>query len=171
MSKTTVKKALKDLSAEQLREVILELYENRVEAKEFLDYWADPVPEREIEKYKLKISKIFLIGENRPRKSPDFKELKKLLKDFSSLYMDNEQLIEMHLYAMEIYLMWLKTRTKVISQQARYETMSKGIDDMLDIDDTENIFSIRWGRIKEEFEAIFKRGNLRTHRGWRRWLR
>lgn len=171
MSKTTVKKALKDLTADQLRGVILELYDNRTEAKEFLDYWADPDPEREIEKYKLKISKVFLIGENRPRKSPDFKELKKLLKDFSSLYMDNQQLIEMNLYAMEIYLMWLKTRTKVIAQQARYESMCKSLDEMLDMDDTENIFSLRWNRIKDEFDAIFRRGNLKTRRRWRRWLR
>ena len=42
MSKTEVKKYIKELGADSLRQMILDLYSYSSEAKEFLDYHANP---------------------------------------------------------------------------------------------------------------------------------
>lgn len=170
MSKAALKKVLKDMDASQLREVICELYEVRPEAKEYLEFWINPDLPKESEKYKLRIYKLFFISEGRPRKSPDFKELKTQLKYFSTLGVDSECLAELHLYAFEIYSLWLTTRNKVMSHEKRVETYRKDIEAMLDKHGLENIYGLRFQRAIDEFDKIFHRGDLRARRGWRRWL-
>lgn len=65
MSKTTLKKQLKELTREQLIEVMLELYDARKDAREYLEYYVNPDEKKMHEKYKAVITKEFF----RKRKS------------------------------------------------------------------------------------------------------
>lgn len=160
------------MDADQLREVICELYDVRPEAKEYLEFWVDPDVEKEIEKNKIKIFKLFFISEGRPRKSnPDFKEMKKLMKYFSTLYVDAEHQIELKLYAYEIYAMWLHSRNKVSTHESRVETFSREIDEYIEANDLGNTYQLRFRRALDDFNSIFNRGDIIDRRGWRRWLR
>ena len=59
MSKTTLKKFLSELNREQLAEVIIQVYESRKEAREFLDYFANPDEKAALDKYRAVIMKEF----------------------------------------------------------------------------------------------------------------
>ena len=171
MSKTTLKKTLKGMDADQLREVIVELYENRPEAKNYLEYWIDPNPDKVIEEYKKSIFKIFFMSEGRPRKSPDFTELKKLLKYFFTLYLSDEQNIDLKLYSTEIYLLWLQSRNKVMSHEKRATAMCNELSEDIDSYNMTELFGLRYERLNSDFKELFERGDLKSRRGWRRWYR
>ena len=51
MSKTQVKKLLTGMSKEEVIDVVLELYDARKEAREYLDYYANPNEKGELEKF------------------------------------------------------------------------------------------------------------------------
>lgn len=57
MSKTTLRKALNDFEAPELRSLILDLYAKSKDAKEILDFFADPDIARKTEEYKAIITK------------------------------------------------------------------------------------------------------------------
>ncbi len=58
MSKASVKRELKQYSAEQLLELITEIYDTRVlTAREYLDYYVNPDPKTQIEKAEKKITR------------------------------------------------------------------------------------------------------------------
>ena len=42
MSRTTLRKAIKDFDAEELRQLIMDIYARSKEAKEILDFYANP---------------------------------------------------------------------------------------------------------------------------------
>ena len=52
MSKTSLKKLLSELDRDQLAEMIVELYEARKEAREYLEYFVSPDENAMLEKYK-----------------------------------------------------------------------------------------------------------------------
>ena len=52
MSKSSVKKSIKDFEAPQLQELILDLYGKSKEVKEILDFFANPDIEKKSEDYK-----------------------------------------------------------------------------------------------------------------------
>lgn len=52
MSKAQLKKQLSALTKEQIIEVILELYDARKEAKEYLEFYLNPNEDQKLEEYK-----------------------------------------------------------------------------------------------------------------------
>lgn len=76
MSKAALKKALKEIDRDGLAEIICEMYDARPEAKEYLEFWINPDVDKELDKYKQKIFKLFFISEGKPRKSPGFTDIK-----------------------------------------------------------------------------------------------
>ena len=52
MSKATVKKLLRSMSKEDIIEMVIEMYDARKEAKEYLEYYANPDENGKLEKYK-----------------------------------------------------------------------------------------------------------------------
>ncbi|MBD5369018.1 MAG: hypothetical protein HDR83_07140 [Bacteroides sp.] len=84
MSKTTLKKALSQFTPEQLRGLILDIYSKYKDAKEFLDFFADPDIEKTTERYREVLNKEI----NRVyhhRWMPRLSVIKRILKDFSNL--------------------------------------------------------------------------------------
>lgn len=158
------------MSAENLREVILELYDARPEAKEYLEYWVDPDIEKEMEKYQKKIHKIFFISDEKPRKSPDFAEANKLVKYFATLCFEQEKLIELRLYYSEQYAEWMRHRRLVMSQETRATKLLNETYDMIISKALEDTYGIRYDKVTALTSAIFERGDLPTRRGWGRYL-
>ena len=55
MSKVQLKKHLSALNKEQIIEVMLELYDARKEAKEYLEFYLNPNEDEKLEEYKLSL--------------------------------------------------------------------------------------------------------------------
>ena len=84
MSKTTLKKQLKELTREQLIEVMLELYDARKDAREYLEYYVNPDEKKMHEKYKAVITKEFFPQKGRAKGRTSV--CKKAIKEFTTLH-------------------------------------------------------------------------------------
>ncbi len=100
MSKTQLKKELQHMERDQLQELIMELYEARKEAKEYLDFFVDPDIEKMTEKYRATLRKE--IGRvSRGRALPRMTRVRKAVKNFSSFNPGAEYVAEMMTFAIE----------------------------------------------------------------------
>lgn len=84
MSKTTLKKQLNELTREQLIEVMLELYEARKDAREYLEYYVNPDEKKMYEKYRAVIIKEFFPAKGRAKGRTSV--CKKAIKEFTTLH-------------------------------------------------------------------------------------
>ena len=57
MSKATLRKALKDFDAQQMQTLLLDVYSKSKEAKEILDFFAEPDIEKKTEEYRTVLTK------------------------------------------------------------------------------------------------------------------
>ncbi|MDE6717144.1 MAG: hypothetical protein K2J70_03035 [Muribaculaceae bacterium] len=169
MSKAQLKKALAGMEAQEIAEMICELYDARPEAKEYLEYWLKPDIERELEKYKQKLKRLFFTSSGKPRKRPTITSIKKELKYFSSICYDPEMIAELYLHLCEIDLEWLRTRSNPSAG-------AKGTRGNLDMTfqyiegaALEDRYGIRMERLEETLKEEEKRGEGRRGYGWRRW--
>ncbi|MBD5340780.1 MAG: hypothetical protein HDR94_04320 [Bacteroides sp.] len=167
MSKAALKKAIKDMERDSLAEVIMELYESRPEAKEYLEFWLNPDAEAELQKYRKKVFKIFFISEGKPRRSPAFAELKTLTKYFISLGVESEKVADLMLYILECYRDWLANRRYVISHTARFDKLYDETATYIDAAGLEDLYGIRLSRIKETVDDIFENSSRRITSRWR----
>lgn len=99
MSKSSVKKLLKSFTKEQIIDVVMELYDARKEAKEFLEFFAQPNEESKVEEYKRIIEAEFfpLRGDAKLR----FSVCKKAISDFKKLKPSPTALADLMVYYME----------------------------------------------------------------------
>lgn len=171
MSKAKLKKQLKNLDHDGLVEMICELYDARKEAKEYLEFWLDPDPEKELDKCKQKIFKIFFMSEGNPRKSPSVTDVKKVVKGFSSLCFDTERTADLRIRALEIYYMWMNGRRKFMSHQKRVEKLITDTREYMENSGLEDQFTLRLNRIADSIHELFEEGDRPSYRGWRRYLR
>ncbi|MDE6416140.1 MAG: hypothetical protein K2K68_03840 [Duncaniella sp.] len=84
MSKLSVKKAISQFTPEQLRGLILDIYTKYKDAKEFLDFFADPDIEKTADRYREALNKEIYRVHHR-QQSPRISVIKRILKDFSNL--------------------------------------------------------------------------------------
>ena len=84
MSKAKLKKYLQTLSKEQVIEVMLELYDARKEAKEYLEFYLAPDSNAELEKCKKAIRQEFFPTRSFSEK-PSFAKCRKVISDFQKL--------------------------------------------------------------------------------------
>ncbi|MDE6485556.1 MAG: hypothetical protein K2L14_09215 [Duncaniella sp.] len=84
MSKLSVKKAISQFTPEQLRGLILDIYTKYKDAKEFLDFFAEPDIEKTTERYREALNKeIYRVHHH--IHTPRLSVIKRILKDFSNL--------------------------------------------------------------------------------------
>lgn len=101
MSKTKLKAAISGLDAEQMRALILDVYDARREAKEYLDFFADPDVGGMLRKYKNALVKE--CGRvSRGRARPRMSKVRKHIKDFASFNPGDEYVAEIMVTAMEL---------------------------------------------------------------------
>ena len=151
-------------------EMVCELYDARPEAKEYLEFWLNPDIKKELEKYKVKIHRLFYTPSGKQRKRPTITSIKKELKYFSSLCIDPEIMSELYLFLCQTDIQWVSERKNpapsVKSAQSNLDTCRKYIE----ASGLEDIYSIRLERLQELLDEEKKRGEQRRGYGWGRWL-
>lgn len=166
MSKTSLKKLLLQLDRDQLTEVILDLYEARKDAREYLEYFISPDENAMLEKYKAIILKEFSPSKGRPRARTSV--CKKAIKEFAALHPSPRLIAELRLHFIECSTRyahamrsWVKDsvrkcRTTIFEDTLKYiytnglldETMPR-IEEILD-----NSRKLR-GTIKDDLQYVF----------------
>lgn len=97
MSKTTVKKAIAGFDAPQLRELLLDVYSRSKEAKEILDFFANPDIDAKIEEYKKPLSKEINRYARRAHR-PRIPKIRAILKKFTAIEPGDEAVAELMVY-------------------------------------------------------------------------
>jgi len=100
MSKTQLKKTLAGMTASQISEMVLELYEARPEAKEYLDFFVSPDIGRKLDKAKSLIKKEVSRNSRGRNKSRPTK-IRRYIKDISSLNPGPEPIAEIMTFSIE----------------------------------------------------------------------
>lgn len=100
MSKTTIKKLLQSMSKEEIIEMVIEMYDARKEAKEFLEYYANPNENGKLEAYK-KIIRAEFYPEGHREPKTRFTVCRKAIADFKKLKPSADALSELMLSYME----------------------------------------------------------------------
>lgn len=100
MSKTGLKKLLTQLNHDEICDLIIELYDARPEAKEYLDFYVQPDIEKRMEKARSNIKKEFMRS-SRGRNKGRITRVKRFIKDISSLNPGEEFEVELKTFAIE----------------------------------------------------------------------
>lgn len=100
MSKSQVKKLLAGMSKEEVINTVMELYDARKEAREYLDYYINPNESNELEKFKKIVLKEFDDDISRDPQCR-FSVCRKALSDFKKLSPSTETLAEAMVYYVE----------------------------------------------------------------------
>ena len=128
MSKTSLKKLLSELDRDQLAEMIVELYEARKEAREYLEYFVSPDENAMLEKYKSVIQKEFFPAKSRPRARTSV--CKKAVKEFTTLHPSPRNVAELKLHLLECLIGYAVSMRSWIKQSVENLMMS-AFDDTL----------------------------------------
>lgn len=115
MSKARLKKHLSLLTSDQLTDLLLELYEVRKEARDYLDHWCDPDESKTLDKAKTAIHRIFYIGADRPRRRYAASDITTQVKHFMTLGLDRTTIADFLLYVAETQCEWLEGRYRRLS--------------------------------------------------------
>lgn len=174
MSKASVKKALKELDHEGLVNLLMDLYACRKDAKDFLEFWANPDEDKELERVKERIHKLFFLPQNRPRRKPDMTEIKTLVKNFRTLGPDPEKIADLLIYLPEQMLEWLHRRngTGMTAARPRFDSMLEESRTFIESAGLEQVFGMRLDRISELINSYYDsfHDEKVAHRP-RRWFR
>lgn len=101
MSKIALKKIISDFSKEQLVDMILDIYSNRKDAKEYFDFYINPDVDRLYEKYAVTISKEFGRSKHGNYSSARVSRIKKLLGEFASFSPGEGTVLRLWLFVCE----------------------------------------------------------------------
>jgi len=100
MSKSSVKKLLASMSKDEIVGMVMELYDARKEAKEYLEYYAAPNELEKLEKYKRIIEEEFY-PKRRIEPQTRFSVCRKAVMDFKKLKPSADALAELMMSYME----------------------------------------------------------------------
>lgn len=100
MSKSKLKKYIDGLTAEQVGEILLQVYESSKEAKGWLDFYLDPDIEALSEKYRKQIH-LKCYGRTGRARRPKMRDCNQMIKTFSRIVQDPTPIGDLMLYFME----------------------------------------------------------------------
>ena len=154
MSKAKLKKALAALDKDQIIETALELYDARKDAKEWFEFWLDPDARKACEKAKTAVRRIFYTGDN-PRRRPSMTNLNKIIKDFTTVCFDRDEVADFLLYVGETETEWLESRYRRISYRS---SLKKNIDTAalyIENNFPDSQYDLRLERIRDRANALY----------------
>ncbi len=113
MSKSELKKYIGSLQENELREEILNLHQKLPEVKSYyaIELGSEADRKKIYDKAKKDIWNLYYISK-RPRKRPRIQKVKALLKEREKLSIFTHETIDLYLYAVEIALAYLLTRSR-----------------------------------------------------------
>ena len=100
MSKSIIKKLLQSMTKEDIIEMVLDMYSARKEAKEYLEFYAEPDEKGKLEEYKAIIQEEFY-PKRRREPQTRFSVCRKALADFKKLKPSADALAELMVSYME----------------------------------------------------------------------
>ena len=100
MTKARVRKYIGSLTEQQLRDMILETYEQWKPARKWLDFYVDPDIDRLDEEYRKKIDACFF-RQGEPRSRQDCRKALALAKEFAGLCPEPTAVAAILIYALE----------------------------------------------------------------------
>lgn len=110
MSKTKLKKYLQTLTQEQIIEVMMDLYEARKDAKEYLEFFMNPDAKAALEKAKKDVFRNYFTPQGRTRARVSTKTGNDIVADFIRLDTDPETVADLMLYHVEVMMSRLVLR-------------------------------------------------------------
>ena len=137
MSKTQLKKYIAGLTAEQVGEILLQVYESSKEAKGWIDFYLNPDIEALSEKYRKQIH-LKCYGRTGKARRPRMRDCNQLIKTFCLLVQDPTPVSDLMLYFMEEI-------TRVASAKGRY---------------SESYFRTMVGQFRKTTEYLYSAGLL-----------
>ena len=170
MSKPKLKKALQALSAEELVTVVMELYDARKEAKEYLEYWLNPDADKELEKCCKLVDRQFFTSAGVLKRSPSLPEINKITKAFMNLCYESDKVAELLIYIPERMAAWLEERYRRVSYRSSLRKYVNEAKLYIETHELAERFQIRLERLTDQVEAIEKwqENNSPRRWGWRR---
>lgn len=96
MSKTELRKQLRTLEADDLRELIMEIYGARREAKEYLEFWLNPDIRKKLDNAVKEINKE-LARVRRHNYACRISQIRKILKEFETYGPDDGMLLDLYI--------------------------------------------------------------------------
>ncbi len=100
MSKANLRKHLQQLTKEQIISIVLELYDARKEAQEYLDFYLSPNEHAKLEEYKNIIREEFVPRQGKPKCR--FRVCNKAISDFKKLQAHPSSVADIMLYYVEV---------------------------------------------------------------------
>lgn len=169
MSKTGLRKGLSGLSKEEIIEVVCELYDSRKEAKEYLEYWLCPDPDRALEDYKERVDKMFFYSTGKNRSQPSSHDLKRLVNYFSTIVFDSDKIADLLVHMAERQYIWVTRRRSGFKQcevnvRRAYDNARIYIEGA----DLEDLFGLRLERLDENITDFYNNLPLPRRHRWRR---
>ena len=73
------------MDKQEIISMVEELYDARKEAKEYLEYWINPDPQKELERVEKLIERQFVTPQGVNRRSPSLPAIAKIIKDFMTI--------------------------------------------------------------------------------------
>lgn len=131
MSKAALKKTLLAMEKEQVVEMVMEMYAARKEAREYLEFWLDPDPKKELEKRKKQLYSVFVSAE-KPIRSPRIPEANKIVKDFMAITFDPDQKMQLLIYLLKLYMAWMEIRGRRLTFRPGVEKRMAEAEALLD---------------------------------------
>ncbi|MDE6445165.1 MAG: hypothetical protein K2K64_12230 [Muribaculaceae bacterium] len=110
MSKTKLKKYLQTLTEEQVIQVVMDLYDARKEAREYLEFFMNPDIKAALEKAKKEVFRNYFTPQGRPRGRVSAKSGNDIVADFIRLETDPESVAELMIYHIEVMMSRLVLR-------------------------------------------------------------
>jgi hypothetical protein len=101
MSKATVKKLLTSMPKEDLIRMVLEMYDARKEAKEYLEFYVNPDEDRKLEEYKKIIIEEFYPVKSKREPKTRFSVCRKAVSDYKKLKPSADKLANLMLCYVE----------------------------------------------------------------------
>lgn len=166
MSKLKLKKVLQSMSAEEIITVVMELYDARKEAKEYLEYWLNPDADKELEKCCKLVDRQFFTSSGVLKRSPSMPEINKISKAFMTLCYESDKVAELLLYIPERMAAWLEERYRRVSYRASLKKYLEEAKLYIETHELTDRFIIRLERLSDQVEGIEKWQENHSSRGW-----
>lgn len=158
MSRTTLKKEIADFTADQLRELVLEIYTASKDAREYLDFYVNPDADAMMDKHIKMLDKELVRGKY-GRSTARVSRIRTILKHLESFGIGADQQIKVMMYA------WRKMisveRVKFISQPF-YNGIFRLMKDILDYADRYLLFDATLKEVTETMEENIVSRSMRA---------
>lgn len=133
MSKTTLKKYIATLEADQLREFILDFYSARREIKEYIDFYLEPDSRAKAEKFRQKIGREFITRFGTKKRRPRRSVCKKAITEFRRFSPDPLVLADLMLYYVESAENWRTSRPRYPMNDHFLESLTATLGEAIDL--------------------------------------